>query len=108
MGKFTKQATDREFGGILKSGGVSVIDFWAEWCGPCRTLEPHVDALAEEFQGRASVFKLNVDENPETPARFHVRGLPSVLIFKDGQLVDQVVGAVPRAVLKEAIERHLT
>ncbi len=107
MGRHTRNATDNDFQQILKDPGVTVVDFWAEWCGPCRILGPHVDALAEEYAGKASVYKLNVDENPRAPAQFHVRGLPTVLIFKNGALVDQVVGAVPKSVLKSAIERHV-
>lgn len=93
MGKLTRKTTDGEFAKVLADPGVSIVDFWAEWCGPCRTLGPHVDALAEEYEGKVSVYKLDVDANPETPAKYHIRGLPTVLIIKNGAVVSR---AFPR------------
>lgn len=107
MSQYTKNATDQQIGQITSAPGVSVVDFWAEWCGPCKALGPHVDALAEEFQGRATVYKLNVDENPGASAAFRIRGIPTVLIFKDGKVVDQIVGSVSREALRGAIERQV-
>jgi thioredoxin 1 len=87
--------------------GVVLVDFWADWCGPCRRLAPTVDALASEFDGRATVAKLNVDENPEVPRRFSVRGIPTLLLFKDGQLAETIVGLRAKEDIAKMMERHL-
>ena len=87
--------------------GLSMIDFWAEWCGPCRLVAPIVDELADEFAEQVRVAKLDVDHNQSTAIRFGVRSIPSILFFKDGQHVDTVVGAVPKAHLMQKIEKHL-
>ena len=84
-----------------------LVDFWAEWCGPCRRLEPTVDELANDYNGRVLVAKMNVDENPATPMRFSIRGIPTLLLFKGGQLVEQVVGLADKASLKKMIDRHV-
>lgn len=84
-----------------------LIDFWAEWCGPCRRLAPTVDELANDYNGRVIVAKMNVDENPATPMRFSIRGIPTLLLFKGGQLVDQVVGLADKDQLKKMIDRHV-
>jgi thioredoxin 1 len=84
-----------------------LVDFWAEWCGPCRRLAPTVDELAHEYDGRVVVAKMNVDENPATPMRFSIRGIPTLLLFKGGQLVDQVVGLADKDHLKKMIDRHV-
>ena len=86
---------------------MAVVDFWAEWCGPCRVIAPSVSQLADEFAGRVRVGKLDVDANASTSMRFGVRSIPSILFFKDGELVDTVVGAVPRPHLEEKIQQHL-
>jgi len=99
-------ATDANFEAeALRSSVPAQVDFWAEWCGPCRALGPLVEQLAEENQGSLKVFKLNVDENPETPAKYGVRGIPTLLLVKDGQVVDQLVGSVPKNTLDEFIKR---
>lgn len=99
-------ATDNNFeNDCLKSDLPVLVDFWAEWCGPCRALGPLVDQVAEENQGKLKVFKMNVDENPETPAKFGVRGIPTMILLKDGKLVDQLVGAVPKNQLDDFIAR---
>jgi thioredoxin 1 len=84
-----------------------MVDFWAEWCGPCRALSPTVDAIATERAGKLKVVKMNVDENMNTPGKFNIRGIPALLIFKGGAVVDQVVGAVPKAQIEKVLERHL-
>src|SRR6476620_6579860 len=90
-------ATDQSFETeVMKSNQLAVVDFWAEWCGPCRLLGPTIDALADENMGTVKVYKMNVDENPATPSRFHVRGIPTILFVKNGQVVDQLVGNHPK------------
>ena len=107
-GSNTLSATDAIFDSeISKSKGVALIDFWAEWCGPCRQLGPTIDAIADEYAGKLKVYKMNVDENPATPTKFHVRGIPTLLLLKDGQLVDQLVGNHPKNVIVQAIQKHL-
>ena len=100
-----KTATDDNFETeVLKSPLPSVIDFWAVWCGPCRALAPIVDELADQYKGKVNVFKLNVDENPETAAKYGIRGIPTLLFFKGGELSTQTVGVSPKADLQKKIE----
>jgi len=101
-----KTLTDSNFDQETKIG-VVLVDFWAEWCGPCRRLAPTVDALASEFDGRATVGKLNVDENPSVPGRFMIRGIPTLLLFKNGQLEETMVGLAPKEDIARLIEKHL-
>ncbi|MFP4087079.1 MAG: thioredoxin TrxC [Desulfobacteraceae bacterium] len=97
--------TDRVFSSeVLSAPGPVVMDCWAPWCGPCRTVGPVLEQLASEYAGRVKVVKLNVDENPETASRYGIRSIPTLLFFKNGEMVDTLVGAVPKA----EIERHLT
>ncbi len=84
-----------------------MVDFWAEWCGPCKMIAPIMEALAEEYTGKVRVGKLNIDENPSTPTKFGIRGIPTLLFFKGGSLVEQIVGVKSKADLKAVIDRSL-
>jgi thioredoxin 1 len=90
---------------VLKSDIPALVDFWAAWCGPCRTVGPVVEELASEYSGKVKVAKLNVDENKETPARYEVRGIPTLMLFKNGEVVDRIVGAVPKDRIKELLDK---
>ena len=92
---------------VLQSEVPVLVDFYASWCGPCRAVAPEVDAVAEQLEGKAKVFKLDVDAFPDVESRYGVRSIPALLFFKNGQVVDSVVGAVPRKVLAEKLEAHL-
>ncbi len=92
---------------ILKSDIPALVDFWAAWCGPCRAIAPVVEELAQEYQGKIKVAKMNVDENAKTPAKFGIRAIPTLIIFKGGQVVDQITGAVPRSVIENALKKAL-
>jgi thioredoxin 1 len=92
---------------VLKSAGPVLVDFWAPWCGPCMRLAPTVDALATEYGGKITVGKLNVDDNQDTAFKFQIRGIPTLLIFKGGQVVESVVGLAQKDDLRKAIDKHL-
>jgi thioredoxin 1 len=89
---------------VLKTNGLVMIDFWAVWCGPCRMVAPTVEELAKEYAGKVKVVKLNTDENPEIASRYKIMGSPTLMFFKDGQKMDQIVGAVPKPQLKAKLE----
>lgn len=92
---------------ILKSETPALVDFWASWCAPCRAIAPLVDEIAAQYKGRVRVAKMNVDENQSTPGKYGVRGIPTLILFKDGKVVDQLVGAVPKSQIKELVEKGL-
>jgi thioredoxin 1 len=93
---------------VLKAGVPVLVDFWAEWCGPCKRLAPTIDALAADYAGKVTIGKLNVDDNPNTAFKFQIRGIPAVLLFKDGAVVESVVGLAPKEDFKKVIDRHLS
>jgi thioredoxin 1 len=99
--------TDSNFEQAINAGKPVLVDFWAEWCGPCRRLAPTVDELAGDYDGKMVVGKLNVDENPNVSGRFSIRGIPTLLLFKGGQVVEQVVGLADKASLKKVIDKHV-
>jgi thioredoxin 1 len=92
---------------VLKSGTPVLVDFWAPWCGPCKRLAPTVEALATDYAGKVTVGKLNVDDNQDTAFKFQIRGIPAMLLFKNGKVVETVVGLVPKDHLKTVIDKHL-
>jgi thioredoxin 1 len=104
----TVHVSDADFAQeIEQHEGLAMVDFWAAWCGPCQIVAPTVEQLAQEYAGRLKVAKLDVDQSPQTAMKFRVRSIPSILFFKRGQLVDAVVGAVPKSQLTDRIEKHL-
>ena len=101
------QVTDADFEQeVEKHQGVAVVDFWATWCGPCRMIAPLLEQLSTEYEGKVKVTKLDVDANQKTAMRFNVRSIPTLLFFKDGKVVDQVIGAVPKAALDAKFKTH--
>ncbi len=89
---------------VLESDAPVLVDFWATWCGPCRMIAPVIEQLASEYEGRAKIAKMDVDHNPETPMHFGIRSIPTLLFFKDGQVVDQVIGAASKKILTDKLE----
>jgi thioredoxin 1 len=92
---------------VLKSDTPVLVDYWAEWCGPCKSIAPILDEVAKEYEGRLKIAKINVDENQQTPAKFGIRGIPTLMLFKDGQLAATKVGALSKAQLTAFIDSHL-
>ena len=103
-----RATTDQTFQkDVLGNGLPALVDFWATWCAPCRALAPIIDEVADQYAGKIQVFKVDIDSNPETPAQYGVRGIPTVILFKGGQPVDQVVGAVPKPEIERLIKKVL-
>ncbi|MFK8137747.1 MAG: thioredoxin [Bdellovibrionales bacterium] len=103
----TKKITDAEFDAAINSDTPVLVDFWAEWCGPCRALGPKLEELSDELSGKASILKLNVDENPNSAAKFGIRSIPTMLIFKNGNVVDQIMGNVDKAEISAKISSQV-
>lgn len=103
-----KAITDSEFKKeVLESNIPVLVDFWASWCGPCQMMGPIVDRIAEEYEGKIKVFKLNVDENPQTPANYGIRAIPTLILFNKGEVVEKVIGAQPKSAIESIIKRVL-
>jgi thioredoxin 1 len=100
--------TDQTFESeVLKSAQPTLVDFWAVWCGPCKMIAPVIEELSGEYDGKVKFAKMNVDENMGTPGRYGIRGIPTLLFFKDGKVIDQIVGAVPKTRIKQVIDAHV-
>jgi thioredoxin 1 len=102
-----EKITDANFEQVIKDNKVVLVDFWAPWCGPCRMIAPIVDELAEKYKGKAYVGKLDTDSSPKVPQRFSVMAIPTILLFKDGKLAEQITGAVPKSDIERAITKLL-
>lgn len=108
MGAKTLEVTDATFkADVLESDKPVLVDFWAEWCGPCRMIAPAVEQVAEQFEGKASVAKMDVDENPSVPNNFGIRGIPTLILFKNGQEQERIVGLTSRDAIAKVIEKYV-
>lgn len=106
MGK-VKEITDANFEEVIASEQPILVDFWAEWCGPCKMIGPVVEELANDYEGKAVIAKVNVDENPNVAAKFGIRSIPTLLVFKGGEIVDKQIGAVPKGVLAQKLDAQI-
>lgn len=106
MGKAV-EITDKNFEEIINSDSPVLVDFWAEWCGPCKMIAPVVEELASEYDGKAVIGKVDVDSNPEVSAKFGIRSIPTLLVFKKGEVVDKQIGAVPKNVLSQKLDAQI-
>ena len=106
MGK-TLEITDSNFNNVISKNKTVLVDFWAEWCGPCRIIGPVIEELANEYEGKAIIGKLDVDSNQESSVKYEVRSIPTIITFKDGEIVDRQVGAVPKETLKNIVDSQL-
>jgi len=101
------EITDSSFDEVINSDQPVLVDFWAEWCGPCKMIGPIVEELAGDYEGKVTIGKLDVDANPDVPSRFGIRSIPTLLIFKGGEIVDKVIGAVPKTVIADKLEGQM-
>lgn len=102
-----QQVNDAEFDELISADKPTLVDFWAPWCGPCKAIGPVIEDLADEFDGKVSIAKMNVDDNPVTPGKFGIRAIPTLILFKGGEVVDQITGAVGKAQLVDLINKAL-
>ncbi len=99
--------SDATFDELINSATPTLVDFWAPWCGPCKAIAPVIDDLADEFKGKVTITKMNVDENPSTPGKYGIRAIPTIILFKQGEVIDQITGAVGKPQLAELIKKAL-
>lgn len=102
-----QQVSDAEFDSVINSDTPTLVDFWAPWCGPCKAIGPVVEDLATEYEGKINITKMNVDDNPATPGKFGIRAIPTLILFKDGEVVDQITGAVGKSQLVDLIKKAI-
>ncbi len=107
MSDLIVSATDASFAAtVIDSSGLILVDFWAEWCGPCKMIAPILEEVAKEYEGRVKVVKVDVDQNPNTPAQYNIRGIPTLILFKDGEIVETKVGALTKSQISAFLDEH--